>query len=192
MSALRELLAVFDIKVDDKELKEADGKSEEFAKKLGKTAATVAAASGVEKLFEFVKTQVEVNAHLEDLSRRLNVSATDIRTFGLVAQSAGVDLDSAASALGHLERTLGKGGTGKAAKEMGALGIATKDAHGQTLPMTELLGNIAEKLGEVTDQNQRAAMASALFGRTVGTSLLPILSKGREAFDEAMNDAEKL
>jgi hypothetical protein len=195
MSALRELLAVFDIVVDpEHNLEKGDEKVEEFVEKLKKVGETVAEAFGAERLYEFVKEQVEANVHLENLSEQLGVSASDIRSFSLVTKGAGVDLDGTAAALGFFEKTLGGVGAkgAKAQATLKGLDVETKNANGTTRDLTDILGDAAEGLSKVTDQNKRAAIASELFGRSMGRALLPVLAQGREGFEDAMKEAAAL
>lgn len=198
--ALRELLALFKIGVDDKELKEGDKHVNEFAEKLEgfqeklkKAGETIAEAFGAEKFFEFVKGTLEADSHLQDLSNRLDVSANDIRSFGLLAKSAGVDLDSSANALGLLEKKLGEAATkgGESAAVFRKLNVETKGANGEARDLTDILGDVAEGLSRLPNQNERAAASMELFGRS-GRQLLPILAQDREAFQEAMEEAARL
>ncbi len=194
MNALRELLAVFDIDVDpDHNLEKGHEKVEGFEKKLKEVVKTVAEVFGAEKLYEFVKGEIEVNAHLQDMSTRLDVSATMLRSFGIITQDVGIDADSAARSLGFLEKNLGEAATkgGESAQTFAKLGVATKDAHGHARPLVEVLGDVAEGIAKLPDQNQRAAAAMAIFGRE-GRSLVPILAKGREGMEELLEEADKL
>lgn len=197
---LRELLAIFGIEVDDHELKDADKHVEGFAKKLEelepalkKAARVLAEAFGAEKLKEFVKETLEVNSHLKDLSNRLDVGAQTIRNFGFLAKDAGVDLDSAANALGLLEKNLGEAASkgGQTAATFARLHVAVKGANGEARPLSDVLGDVAEGLSQLPDQNQRAAAAMELFGRS-GRMLLPVLQDGKEALEDAMREAERL
>lgn len=196
--ALRELIAVFGIKVDGEELHKADKeidsfaeKLEQFAPKLKKIGAALAEAFGAEQLKEFVEQGIEAAAHVQDLANRLDVSAHTLAEFGAVAASAGVDFDSAARAIGFLEKNLGEAETkgGEAAAALQRLGISAKGAAGKELP--ELLGDVAEGLAKLPNQNQRAAAAMALFGRE-GRSLLPILGQGREALEAYLEEIDGL
>jgi hypothetical protein len=199
-AADRELLALFKIGVDDKELKEGDKHVNEFAekleglqKKLEKAGKVLAEAFGAERFYEFVKGTLEADAHLQDLATRLDVSANMLRSFGIVGQGVGLDLETSANAIGLFQKNLGAAAEkgGPAAAALAKLGIATKDAHGEARPMAEILGDVAEGLAKLPDQNARAAAGMELFGRA-GRQLVPIFSKGREAFEEAMHEADRL
>jgi Phage-related minor tail protein len=194
MNALRELLAVFDIDVDpDHNLEKGHEKVEGFEKKLKEVVKTVAEVFGAEKLYEFVKGEVEVNAHLQDMATRLDVSATLLRSFGIITQDVGIDADSAARSLGFLEKNLGEAATkgGQSAATFARLGVATKDAHGNARPLVDVLGDVAEGIAKLPDQNARAAASMEIFGRE-GRSLVPILARGREGMQELLEEADAL
>jgi hypothetical protein len=131
--ALRSLLAFFRISVDSEQLEKADEKIEGFTSKIINLGAAGIWGEAAKKSFDFFKEQVENAAHLQDLSDKLAVSVEDMKAFGFAAQAAGLDVDSASTMLGKLQRTLGgagKGGAGAAA-ELKKLGVDAKKAAGK-------------------------------------------------------------
>jgi len=196
--ALRELVAFLGIEVDDKQLAHADKEIEGFAEKLealgptlAKVGKLVGEAFGAEKFAEFVKEGIEAATHVQNLANRLDVSASTLQQFGDVAQGAGVDLDSAAQSLGLFQKNLGAAASkgGETAAAFARLGIDAKEAANTPLP--ELLGQVSEGLANLPDQNQKAAAAMAIFGRS-GRELLPILGQGKEALEEAFGEVQAL
>jgi hypothetical protein len=189
--ALRELITLFQLGVDSKELEEGERKLQGFLGSVRKVGEVVAEAFAVHLVKDFFQEQIEGAAHVADLAERLDVSAAALNTFGVVAADAGVDFDSAAQSLGFLQKTLGEAETkgGEAAAALRRLGISAQDAAGKELP--DLLGDIADGLSKLPDQNQRAAAAMAIFGRQ-GRALLPILSKGRGAVAGMTEEAREL
>jgi hypothetical protein len=147
-SPLRELLAVLGINVDTEELDKADKKIDGFLGKLKGAGSVFLEALGAEKVGEFFKSQVEHAAHIQDLSERLGVTAEQIKSFGFAAQSAGLDMDSAAHSLGVLQRNMGMAlhGGGKGAAGLIQYGIQLKDAEGKARPLTDVLGDVSEKI----------------------------------------------
>jgi hypothetical protein len=193
VSALRELLAIFDIHVDDAELKEGHKHVESFAKTLGEVAKTVGEAFAVKEVYEFVHSQIEAAAHVQDLAERLDVSATALSNFGFVAKGAGIDLDTSARSLGFLEKNLGDAATkgGESAAMFSRLHVSIKDAHGAARPLTDVLADVADGIQKLPDANQRAAASMAILGRE-GKAFVPILAKGGGAMRAALADADAL
>jgi hypothetical protein len=144
-----------------------------------------------------VAAELEDAAHLQDLAERLDVSADSIKAFGFAAKGAGIDLDTAAHALGLLQRNLGQaelGGKGKGGDKGAAfrkLGIDIKDAAGHARPLNDVLLDVSEKFAGLPDQQQRAAYAMQMFGRE-GRLLVPVLAQGREKLKELFAESREL
>jgi len=190
---LRELLALFDIQVDDKALKGLDEKLESVVGKLEHVAGKIGEVFLGRELFEFVKGTIEADSHLQELAMRLDLGAQTIRDFGFLAKDAGVDLDTAANSLGLLQKNLGEAAAkgGEAGKRFAQLGIDIKEPDGSARDFNAVLEDVSDALAGLPDQNARAAAAMDLFGRA-GRQLLPVLGQGSEAFKEAMKDAAAL
>jgi chloramphenicol 3-O-phosphotransferase len=193
MQALRELLALFDIEVNDGELKKADKSLDGLEAKVKHVMGIVGEVFLADRMFEFVKGTIEADSHLQELASRLDVSAHVIRNFGLVAQDAGVDLEAAANSLGLLQKNLGEAETkgGETAAAFAKLGVALKEPDGSARDLQDVIADVADGMAALPDQNARAAVSMQLFGRA-GRSLVPILSQGSDAFRAAMTDAAKL
>ncbi len=192
-NALRELLALFKLGVDEEELEKGAKHVEGFVGKLTAVGKAVAEAFAVHAVKEFFLEQVEGAAHLQDLAQRLDVSATALRQFGFVAQGAGLDLETAAHSLGFLSKNLGEAklGNEEASKAFAALEVKVRDAHGGSRDLFDVLGDVAEGFQKLPDQQVRSAYAMKIFGRE-GKALLPVLAQGREAIEEQLAEAREL
>lgn len=191
--ALREIFALFDIKVDTGQLEKANAKLDSFVAKAVNAAKTLGTAFGVQQIGAFFERQIEQAAHLGDLAARLDVSATALREFGYAGETAGVGLDASARALGFLEKAQGGALNGNKAnvKAFKEVGVVAKDAQGNAKALPVLLGEIADKFAEMPNQALRAAAATKLFGRA-GRDLLPLLDQGGDRIRELMADAKRL
>ena len=191
--ALRELLAIFKLDLDDEGLKRGQAGIQGLLGKVKEAGRVMADAFGVKLFADFIRGQIGAAAHVQDLSERLGIGADDLNRFGKVAAGAGVDLDQAAHVLGHLNRTMGEAamGGGEAGKNFAALGVSLKDANGSARPMMDVLGDVSDGLAKLPNQAERTAYAMKLFGRE-GRVLLPILGKGKEALAEELAEAKRL
>ena len=189
--ALREIIALFSLNVDDKGLKRGEREVQGFLKGIRQVGEVVAEAFAVEYLKDFFKEQIEGAAHVQGLAEQLNVSAASLKQFGIVAAGAGVDFDTAAQSLGFLQKNLGDAETkgGEAGAAFARLGIDAKKAASTPLP--QLLGDVAEGLSKLPNQNQQAAAAMAIFGRS-GRQLLPMLRQGRAGIEGMTEEAKEL
>ena len=188
--ALREIIALFSLNVDDKGLKRGEREVQGFLKGIRQVGEVVAEAFAVEYLKDFFKEQIEGAAHVQGLAEQLNVSAASLKQFGIVAAGAGVDFDTAAQSLGFLQKNLGDAETkgGEAGAAFARLGIDAKKAA--NMPLPQLLGDVAEGLSKLPNQNQQAAAAMAIFGRQ-GRQLLPILRQGRAGIEGMTEEAKE-
>jgi hypothetical protein len=191
--ALRELLALFSLSVDSEELEKGAKKVEGFVGKLKAVGTAVAEAFAVTLVKDFFEEQIEGAAHIQDLAERLDVSATALKEFSIVAAGAGVGLDEAAKSLGFLSANLGKArlGSKESAEAFAKLGVKTKDAHGNAIPLMDVVGDVAEQLSRLPDQQKRAAYAMELFGKE-GKALLPVLAQDKEKLKEMLEEAHEL
>ena len=193
MSALRELIATFFVEADTKELEKADEKVEGFVGKLKEVAEVLAAAFAVEKIHEFVESQVEVATNLERTSIRLGTTTTELQALNLAAAEGGVGADTLATSLRFLNLHLaeaGKGG-GKAAGLFKEMGIAIKDGAGKTRPAGDVLGDLADHIASIDDPAKQTEIAMRLLGRG-GAALIPLLKGGGAAFEEARKKVVEL
>jgi hypothetical protein len=191
--ALREVLALFSIQVDDKQLAAADKKVEGFIGTLAKLGPIIADAFAIGVVKNFFDAQIDGAAHLEDLSEKLGISTDALTHFQYAARMVGVDADGAAMTLGFLNKTVGQSleGNKAAAEAFTKLGVHVKDTHGKVKPLDDILADTADGLAKLGSQQERAGYAVKLFGRS-GQVLLPILSQGSAKIKELYGEADSL
>lgn len=191
--ALRELLSLFQLEVDSEELEKGAKHLEGFIGKVKKVGEVVAEAFAVHLVKEFFEAQIEAAAHVQDLADRLDVSASSLKSFSLVAASAGIELDAAAMSLGFLSSNLGKARLegGATAQAFSKLGVNLKNTDGSSRDLMDVVGDVAEGLSRLPDQQVRAAYAMQLFGRE-GKALLPILAQDKDKLKEMLEEANEL
>jgi hypothetical protein len=155
-------------------------------------AAVGAFAASIEPTLQYAETLQRVKA-VAGLTA--NETARLLAGFG----AAGIGADEAAPMIQRLEMRLGRladsaanaGEKGNSASRMfETLGIKIRDAHGNAIPMSTLLPEIIDRLNQIPDPMQRAALASSLFGKNYG-SLAPLLALGGAGFKAAMEDASR-
>src|SRR5579859_2903570 len=189
---LRELLIRLGVDGDTKGLEAFDKKVEGVFAKIKAGAAVVTEALGLKEIGEFFNSQIEGAAHVQDLSDKLDVSATTLKQWGFAAQQSGVDFEESAAAIGHFNQHVGEAVVkgGEVAQAFAQLHVQLKQV-GQTRPIVDLLLDTADSMKKLPDQAHRAAYAQQLFGRS-GRQLLPVLAQGKEKIQELMAEADKL
>jgi len=187
MSALREIFASLGIEVDSEELENAGKKVDGFMGKLKLVGETVAEAFAFDKVKEFVESQVEAATELERTALMLGVTTEELEKLRYAAGDAGVSTQALDAGLRFLNRNIGeaiaKGG--EAAEVFKKLKIEVKNADGTTRDASAVMADLADAIEKIPDGAERARVASELLGRHMGAQLIPLLSKGKAAFEEA-------
>lgn len=182
--ALRVLAALFDV-----DTATATDKIEKFNGKIGQAkqvlstiAGSVATAFAVDKVVDFVKEQIDLGDALVDTSQKLGVGADELQRFQYGAGLAGVSAESAAKALGFLNKNMGEaldGGSAQA-QAFAKFGVSLKGADGSVRSLQEVIPEIADGFASMGSQQERTAAAMSLFGKS-GADLLPFLQQGSDA-----------
>lgn len=190
--SLRELFISLGVDGDTKGLEHFERKAEGIFARLKAGAEVVVETLAFKEIGEFFSKIIEGAGHVHDLSEKLDVSATFLESFGLVAKQSGVDFEESSAAIGHFNQHVGeaiiKGG--EVAKTFAQLGIKIKQG-GQARPVIDLLLDVSEALKKQPDQFHRAAYAQQLFGRS-GRQILPVLAQGRVALAAMLDEANAL
>lgn len=196
---LREILASFTVKVDDKPLDNADKKinsAKENASglgsalsKIGTVLVTTFAASAVK---DFLGSQIDLGSAIKDTSDRLGVSTDDLQHFQYAAKLSGISGEEAAASLGHLNRSIGEAlQGGEAAQSFAAIGVAIKGVHGETRPTLEVLSDLADHFKATDDPAAKTALAMKTLGRA-GAQLIPVLNQGGDEIKKLFKEADGL
>ena len=186
MSALRELLARFEIDVDDKKLKAGHEEVDSFVEKLKKAGEVFAEAFAFDKLKEFVVSTVESAAALKDTSVRLGTTTDELQAMQLAASQAGVSNEGLSTSIRFLNKNLAEAvsGGGAASQVFQQLGIAIKNGDGTTRAAGDVMADLADHIASIDDPARQTEVAMKLLGRG-GVELIPLLKEGGKAFEEA-------
>jgi hypothetical protein len=149
-----------------------------------------AAVSLLEQRF---KSFLDTGDRLSELAEKTGLSVEQLSAYGYAADQSDASLDVLATGMKKLSINLDAADEeGKKAVAMFArLGLQTQDAAGQTLPLAQLLPQIADKFAQINSPIQKTAIATALFGRE-GQALVPLLSKGSAGIKELTDKAQQL
>jgi len=190
---LRELLALFDLQVDDKQLKNAHNSLEGFKNALGTVAKYVAGAFAIHEIKQFLGEQIKLGAELDDQAQRLGVATDELQRFQYAAMLSGVNVEGANHALMHLNKSLGEalGGGEEQAKTFAKLGVKIKDASGEARPLSEIVPELADGFAKLKSPQEQTATAMSIFGRQ-GAALIPLLKGGKDGVAKLYKEFEAL
>jgi len=163
------------------------GLAESVGMDLGSmSASTLAAGAAVAGLGAFVASGVRSLGTMTDEVRKFRDSSglsweTSSRLVATM-DDLGVSADSGAAAMGRLAKNIDAGKL----QEFGIQAVYAKDG---TVDMAATLGNVADAMNATTDPTKRAAMGTALFGKS-WADLVPYLELGGKGIRDAMADVK--
>src|SRR5262245_13939690 len=105
--ALREILAVFGVKVETTQLEKANQKIDEFRDGLAEVAAFAGAGIGAAALVKFADHISEIGDQLDKSAIRLGISTNAVQELGFAAEQSGADAETLTMALLQLQDRVG-------------------------------------------------------------------------------------
>jgi len=121
----------------------------------------------------------------------VNATTEGLVAMRLAADLSGVGAEQLDGALGKMSKNIGDfvNGTGEAKRSLEQLGLTQDDLLGKKAD--EQYEIIADRIANMSDANQQAAAAQAIFGKQ-GQKMLPMLRQGSEGMRAARAEAERL
>jgi hypothetical protein len=154
--------SVAQVAADFDKLSSKLGKVKAAADKVAKAALAILASLTAAAL-AFVK----IGDELDDTSRKFGISAEQLQLernlFSKVTDSAD-NYDAALSSMNSVMTSIAKGRGAAYLATLEQLGVATTDAEGKTKSAAEVYGEVMLALSAMTDETERASLASILFG----------------------------
>jgi hypothetical protein len=190
--AARELLAIFDVKLDEKGMEEADKGIAELGKKLKEFGEIAIAAFAVEKIGEFVKSTIEMGEEIANTAKRLDVGTDELQKFRGALELSGGSAENADTALKFLSKNIGqaKNGSKELATEFQRLGVDLNEAEGQARPLLDVTADLADALSSIEDPAKRADLQMKLMGRG-GMVLNEAFSHGAAGLEDLYKEVEE-
>lgn len=194
MSALREILARFDIQVSggDK-VKGADKGIEGLTSKLKSFGTVIAGGLIVSGIKSFIDGLTEQAAQLRHTSEQLGINEQDLQAWQFAAKLSGVEAEGFATSIKLLEKNAAKAAesgatTGGAFQKLGV--HLREDAGGPMRDTQEILYDTGIAISKLKDPAQQTQMALQVFGRQ-GAALLPLFKKGEAGLKDALSQIQK-
>ena len=186
-----------------KELDGASKKGEGFGssmKKAGKTAAVGIAAFGTAAVaatgaaFAATKKVAEGFDHVAKTSRKMGVSSDFYQEMDYWAGQNGVSSANMEKSMQRLNQRVGeaRGGNEKYAGALQELGIDMDSVKNGTLSTEEAMSQSVSALSKMTNEQDKAALASELFGTKLAQELMPAIQDGSLSMEDAQKNAKEL
>lgn len=146
---------------------------------------TVAAVAG------FARSCVQAADSLKDMSEKLGVSATNLQSIQLAAQTSGGSIDGVNTALQKMSATLGDAVTGNKAAQKAFTQIGLNFRELAQLAPDEAFARIADKLAAVDNGYKFASNSQDIFGKGA-KDIAGLLKQGSAAVDETTAQLERM
>lgn len=186
MSALREILAVFDIVVNDQALDMGNKKLDTFVERLKGIGQAIAAFGIVKSVASFGEHVAEAAREVEFHAGRMEMDVDEYQRLSQVAGNYGMTMENLQIAntlfvrsLSNVGGVLGDfhGNAKHAHDAMRNLGLDPAQFRGQRL--IQILPTIADAFKKIEDPLQRVTIGLNLFGHR-GRSIMPMMAQGGE------------
>lgn len=128
---------------------------------------------------------------LNKMAARTGVSTEALSELGFAAEQSGTDLETLEAGLKAMQRNIvsAAGGSREMRATLAKLGLTIADL--KALTPDEQFRLLADRIAQVGNPTQRAALAMDVFGKS-GQKLIPLLSAGAKGIDELRAEANRL
>ena len=140
-----------------------------------------------------VKRFAELGSAVADASARTGLGVEAFSELAYVAKLSGADASTLEKALKGLAKTASgsKDGMKAYTREFDKLGISVTDSAGNLKGIEQLFMEVGGALGRVSNETERAAIASNLLGRA-GGQLLPMFQLGTDGIEHYRKELRRL
>lgn len=174
----------------DRGLKAAAGKIKAFGEEIKNIGKTLMIAGGAiaGPLLGGAKIFASTGDELNDLSKMTGMSAAALAEFGYVAKMNGAGMDAIKTGVKGMSRIITEAGMGTemASDALASLNLSFQDL--ETLSPEERFTLILDRLGRITDETYRAAVAQEVLGKS-GMALLPMADLGASGINTGRRQA---
>ena len=153
---------------------------------LAATGAAVGLALFTKKSFDYIDT-------LGKTASRTGIATDTLQAFQLAAIESGTTVEQTQKGLEKFARSIGDAGRGlkTQADIFRDLGVEIKESDGTLRSFEDILFDVADGLGQLGSEAERATALANLFGRA-GIQFSEIFREGAEGLDEFINRANRL
>lgn len=180
------------IQRDAKELERGIAPIKQSLADLGKP--LIAAGGLVTAAFvAMTKQAADYGDSIRDAAIRTGATTKELSVLKFAAEQSGASLQDVSAGFRFLAKNAfeaEKAGS-EQAKAFAALGVATKDAGGETRKVGDIFRDVSDRVAGMSNKTDAAALAQKVLGRGA-TALLPLMAEGSAGFDRYALAAEKL
>lgn len=144
----------------------------------------------------FIKCTVDAAGFADELltlSAETSISTDQLQKLQYAAKFVDVDVSTMSSSMSKLTQQMvkAKSGSGEAADAFRRLRISVRDGNGQLKDSEEMFYQVIDKLGKISNETERDALAMQIFGKSA-RELNPLIEAGSQRLKELGAEAEQL
>lgn len=163
---------------------------------LGKVAGTAAGAAALVggAFIAAAKTAIDFASSIQDAAAAAGLSVETYQALRNEAGLAGVRQEEFASAMSRATKVIGDAASGNkaAAETFAKLGIGVRTASGEVRPTEDIIRDLSDRIAEMGSQAEKSSAAAAIFGRSAGPALVPMLEQGSKGIDSFIASGKEM
>lgn len=188
---IRELLVRLGVVTDTRKVSEFD--SAITSVKRGMKLAVGVAVGLTAALAGVIATTAQAGDHAAKTAQQIGMTAEELQEYEKAARLAGArgrELEVGFRTMARNVRDAAMG-QGEAKEALGKLRIQMREGNGELRGMSDIFEQIADRIAGTTNETEKVALASEIFGRS-GAKLLPLLNQGAAGIRRMRQEARDL
>jgi hypothetical protein len=156
---------------------------------IGLSAGAAAAA-----LATSVRSAADYGDQLDNMAQRTGVAVEELSRLQYAAKLSDTSTEALGKGLSYLSNLMvgAAAGGAESGKMFERFGIALRNADGTMRSTNDVLLDLADVFAAMPRGPEKTALAMGLFGKKVGTELIPLLNAGSAGLREMGDEAERL
>lgn len=191
--ALRDILAKFGVSVDSSKLIGFDKQVQGSLGQLKKLGALIGGSFLVGKFKEFTSEIIDTGDEIGKTAKQIGISTDSLQSWRHAIGLAGGNAKVFETAAKSLNKNAFEAGIRKSKTYVDAfkrLDVEITDSQGNLKQFDDLFLDVGVSLGKLTNQTEKSALATQLFGRS-GQKLLPFFDQGSDGIKKARAELQK-
>lgn len=156
--------------------------------------ASIAGALSVGVIATWVKRSVDAADGARKIAQGAGLTTKAFTGLEFAFSQSGLGRGEMAKSFSQLNRAMVQAaeGAGRPGAAFKALGVSVTGAGGQLRAGDEVLRELADKFEKLPDGVEKSALAADIFGRNLGSKMIPLLNAGAQGIDDLVRQAERL
>lgn len=187
---LREFVATFGIKMDEKGLNDANARLNKFAAGAQKALVGLGVLFVANKIKNYVRDQINLADQLKDSAAALGINVEQLQRLGFAFEQSGASQEDLRMGLSRLNVLIGQAAGGSKTAQEALKGIDWKAAANGSIDSGEAFLQATDAISKLGNATLQGNKAQELFGK-VGKKLIPGVVAGRVELEKLGKEYDK-